>query len=84
VRSGWRALPRSRRLWLMSGLIWLPAVLLIIILGPVFGHTRHWTAVYLSIAVIAFVIGMIFWALGTIRLVQEARARRAGSVNQMR
>lgn len=84
MRSRWSALPRSRRLWIMSVLIWLPAVLLIIILGAVLGHTRHWTAIYLPIAAIAFVIGMTIWALGTIRAVQEVRTRRAGSVSQTR
>jgi L-asparagine transporter-like permease len=84
VRFRWHALPRSRRLWLMAGLTCLPALLLIVILAPMFADTRYWTAVYMSIALIALIVSMIIWLLGTIRAVEEQRARRAGSPNQTR
>lgn len=84
MRIRWHALPRSWQLWLMACLAWPPAVLLIVILAPIFGDTRHWTAIYLSIALIALIVSMIIWLLGTIRAVEEQRARRAGSPDQTR
>jgi hypothetical protein len=77
VRARWLALPRSRRLWVISGLPVVPAILLIVLLGLLYGRTRYWTVIYLSIAVAAFIIGMIIWLIGTIRAVQELRAHRA-------
>jgi L-asparagine transporter-like permease len=84
VRVRWHALPRSRQLWLTAGLTCLPAPLLIVILAPMFADTRYWTAVYISIALIALIVSMIIWLLGTIRAVEEQRARRVGSPNQTR
>lgn len=77
MRSRWRALPRSRRLWVISGLPVVPAILLIVLLGLIYGHTRYWTVIYVSIALAGFIIGMITWLIGTIRAVQELRAHRA-------
>ncbi len=61
----------------MSGLPWLLAVLLIVILGPIFGGTHYWNAIYLSTIFIAFVIAMSIWLVGTVRAIQEQRKRRA-------
>jgi hypothetical protein len=74
VKSRWLALPR--RLWVLSGLPVVPAILLIVLLGLIYGHNRYRTVMDLSIALAAVTIGMITWLIGTIRAVQE-RANRA-------
>jgi hypothetical protein len=77
VRSRWLALPASRRLWITSGLVIVPAIVLMVLLAPFLGGTRYWTPTYVSIILVAFVIALIIWVRGTIRAVQEQRARRA-------
>lgn len=77
LRSRWAVLPASRRLWIMSGLMIVPAIVLMVLLAPFLGGTRYWTPTYVAIILVAFVIALIIWVRGTIRAVQEQRARRA-------
>lgn len=71
MRSRWLALPTSRRLWIVSGLVIVPAIVLMLLLAPVLGDTSYWTPTYVSIILVAFVIALIIWVRGTIQAVQQ-------------
>jgi hypothetical protein len=72
----WRALPPPTRMWVMSGVVWFPLILLELVLGSLVGGTRAWTPIFVSLIVIGVVTGGTFWVLGAMRAVRLVRARR--------
>ena len=72
------ALDPWRRLYVISALVWVPVILLIAVLGSIYGHTREWTAMYVSIATVGFVVGSAFVVLGTVRRIKD-RSRGSGA-----
>ena len=71
----------GRRLFFVGAAAPFASLLLIAILGPAFGHTRAWTAIYVTIAAVAFAIGTPCLLLAVIR---NARPERSGGQRGMR
>jgi hypothetical protein len=72
-----RTMPPYTRMWVMGAIALMLVVLLELILGLFFGHSREWTAIWVSLLVIGATIGAIFWVVGVIRAVRFARRRSA-------
>jgi hypothetical protein len=81
MQNFWRTIPPWTRMWILCGVVWLPLALLEVILGLIFGGTREWTTIFVSLIIIGVITGGTFWVVGVIRLVQFARARRLGNVS---
>ncbi len=54
-------------------------ILLIVLLGPIYGNTRAWTAIYMTIAVLGFAVGAPCLLLGIFR---RDRYRRSQAPNR--
>ena len=71
----------GRRLFFVGAAAPFASLVLIAILGPVYGHTRAWTAIYVTIAAVTFAIGTPCLLLAIIR---NARHHRSGRQRGMR
>lgn len=83
--SGLRGLPSKgtpgRRLFLIGIAEPILAILLIILLGPIYGHTRAWTAIYVTIAILGFAVSAPCIQLGIFRMNQYRRSQALQSMN---
>lgn len=70
----------GRRLFFIGAAAPFAGLLLIAILGPVYGHTRAWTAIYVTIAAVAFAVGAPCCVLAVIR---NGRHQRSGGQRRM-
>ena len=77
----WRALPPHTRMWVAGGVVWFPLILLELVLGILFGSTRAWTPIFVSLIVIGVVAGGTLWMLGAMRAVRMVRASRQQSMS---
>jgi hypothetical protein len=57
------------------------AILLIVLLGPIYGQTRAWTAIYTTIAFVGFAVGTPCLLLGIFRTAQYRRSQALQSMN---
>jgi hypothetical protein len=72
----WRALPPYTRMWVAGIVVCWAFIVLELILGAIFGHTRAWPPIFRTMIVIVVVTAATFWMLGTIRAVRFLRAKR--------
>jgi uncharacterized membrane protein YdjX (TVP38/TMEM64 family) len=79
MRSRWRSLPPPVQMYVASGLVWFPGILLIVILGTFLGGSRHWTEIYMTVAGVCLAIGGTFVILGVRRAVRQLRSRTSGA-----
>jgi uncharacterized membrane protein len=70
----------GRRLFFIGAAAPFASLLLIAILGPVYGHTRAWTVIYVTIAAVAFAVGAPCCFLA---IIQNARHRRSQGQRRM-
>jgi hypothetical protein len=75
MRSRWRSLPPPTQMYVAGGLVWFPGFLLVIILGPFLGGSRHWTEIYVTVAVVCAAVNATFFVLGVKRAVRQVRSR---------
>jgi uncharacterized membrane protein YdjX (TVP38/TMEM64 family) len=79
MRSRWRSLPPPLQMYVAGGLVWIPGILLIVILGTFLGGSRHWTEIYMTVAVVCLAIGGTFVILGVKRAAQQLRSRASST-----
>jgi hypothetical protein len=79
MRSRWRSLPPPVQMYVAGGLVWFPGILLIVILGTFLGGSRHWTEIYMTVAVVCLAIGGTFVILGVKRAVRQLRSRASST-----
>jgi len=62
-----------RRLYVLSGLVWVPVLLLDVVLAAIFGRTREWTAINVTVVAVGLVVGLTCVVLGTVRRIKDLR-----------
>jgi hypothetical protein len=56
--------------------VWSPLVLLEVIFGSIYGDSREWTAIFVSLIIIGGIIAAPCLVLGWIRAIHSIRAKR--------
>jgi hypothetical protein len=83
--SGLRGFPAKgtpgRRLFIIGLAEPFLAILLIVLLGPIYAGTRAWTALYTTIAFLGFAVGAPCLLLGIIRRDRYRRSQALQSTN---
>jgi hypothetical protein len=83
--SGLKGFPAKgtpgRRLFIIGLAEPILCILLIVLLGPVFANTRAWTAIYVTIAALGFVVGTPCLLLGIFRRERYRRSQALQSTN---
>jgi hypothetical protein len=74
--SRWQTLPPYKRLWILSGVVWFPIIILTIGLALVISDAHAFKFIWLSLLCTGLVVSGTLYVLGVIRMVQVMKAKR--------